>query len=94
MASALYGEILLLRQEAARVANTVSHWHTDGVYGRRDSMILESDIQPFMPSDSILYPALAGKIGLLPSKIVLAITKFHKDYKDLKDSLLLITDRP
>lgn len=89
VASALYGEILLLRQEAARVARIIAHWEAQ----RRDCFE-QSSVEDYMPGDPILYPALASKIGLLPPDIVLAITEFHKNYRDVKDNMPLVAERP
>ena len=89
VASALYGEILLLRQEAARVARIIAQWEAN----LRDCFE-HSSVEDYLPGDPILYPALASKIGLLPPDLVLAITEFHKNYRDVKDNMPLVAERP
>lgn len=94
-ATALYGEILLLRAEAARIARTVANIHI--AQGHRanptikfDRHFLEGNPLP----DATLYEALAPKIGMLPPRLILAITGFHANYLDLKRSLPLLLDDP
>ena len=94
VAAALYGEILLLREEAAKtavaVANRAIAIGTTGNYPYRfDKHFLEA--HPL--SEPIFYKALAPKIGLLSADLVLAITAFHGNFQLVRASLpLLIED--
>jgi hypothetical protein len=67
VASALYGEILLLRNELAALAEFVA----------QTNQMSEADKSFYTPSSPILYPALAEKVGLLPANLLLGITKFY-----------------
>lgn len=84
IATALYGEILLLRSEAARLAR---HLAPDP-YGR--GAIDRHFLQRHQLSEPTMYPALAGKIGLLEPKLVIAITTFHKNFREAKQNLQLL----
>jgi hypothetical protein len=66
VASALYGEILLLRNELAALAEFVA----------QTNQMSEADKSFYTPSSLILYPALAEKVGLLPANLLLGMTKF------------------
>jgi hypothetical protein len=97
VAAALYGEILLLREEAAKTAVAVTNRAiaigTDGRHPYRfDKHFLEA--HPL--SEPIFYKALAPKIGLLTADLVLAITAFHGNFQRVRTSLPLlieVTDR-
>lgn len=82
---ALYGEILLLQDELARVIKLVANAVME--YRALDERLAED----YGPPDPSLYPALGHKLGLLPPDLVLAITSFHASYKKAKDSLGLIS---
>jgi hypothetical protein len=84
VAVALYGEILLLREELARLAMTVAR------YEAPPRNIPQRFADDHGPPEPILYPALGHKLGLLPAELVLAITKFHACFREAKDSLPLI----
>lgn len=71
VAAALYGEIILIRQELARAANLVAR--TEMRAGSFDSHFLEM----IRLQDPLLYKALANKLGLLDPKLILAFTDFH-----------------
>ncbi len=74
IANALYGEILLLREEVAKVARVVA-----SVEERREE-ITQQLVEDYRVRDPILYPALAHRLGLLSADLLLAITKFYGDY--------------
>ncbi len=74
IANALYGEILLLREEVAKVARVVAR-----VEERREE-ITQQLVEDYRVRDPILYPALAHRLGLLPADLLLAISKFYGDY--------------
>ena len=74
IANALYGEILLLREEVAKVAQAVAYLE------ERHREITQQHVEDYRVRDPILYPALAHRLGLLPADLLLAITKFYGDY--------------
>lgn len=93
VAAALYGEILLLRNEAAETARHVASRAiaigTDGRYPYKfDQHFLAA--HPF--SEPIFYKALADKIGLLDADLVLGITEFHGNFQRVRTSLPLLVD--
>ena len=84
VAVALYGEILLLREELAKVARIAAQYEV------RQGEVPTRFASDYSPPEPILYSALAHKLGLLPSAMVIAITKFHGSYREAKESLPLI----
>jgi hypothetical protein len=95
VAAALYGEILLLRREAARLAVAVARVHLD--VGMHRDPIVKFDSHFFeahVLSEPTLYKALAPKLGLLPSNLILAITEFHKNIQEARTWLPLMADNP
>jgi hypothetical protein len=71
VAAAVYGEILLLRDELALLARIVAQHYID------ERELRDIDQFTYSPSMPLLYPALAGKLGLLPSDLLLGITRFY-----------------
>lgn len=95
VAAALYGEILLLRREAARVARVFAHMHLDG--NTKYGTIVELDehfVELYTPSEPLLYKALASKIGLLSADLIIAITEFHNNLQDIRTSMQFVIDKP
>ena len=89
VATALYGEILLLRKEVASIAKTVASMEMS--HRRKvDKQFLEA--HPL--SDALLYKALAPKIGLLNPDLIIGITEFHQAFQEVKNSLPLLLDKP
>jgi GNAT superfamily N-acetyltransferase len=86
VAVALYGEILLLRGEAAKLAHIVAAREYQG-RGFDRQFVEERKL-----SEPILYPALAPKIGLLPPDLVIAITAFHKNFQEARESISFLVD--
>lgn len=85
VSAALYGEILLLQGEMARVIRIVTEANMrGGKYGK-------SFAEDYGPPEPTLYPALGHKLGLLPADLVIAITSFHASYEKAKKSLQLIS---
>jgi hypothetical protein len=91
VAAALYGEILLLRMEVARISLS-----TAGVFVgvgtqpnptiKFDEHFLEAQTLP----EPILYRTLAPKLGLLSADMVVAITRFHSNFQSVKSRLPLL----
>lgn len=86
VAAALYGELLLLEDQLAQAAAAVAGMFLDD----STAEIGPAFLQQHHLSDPALYPALAGKLGLLDANMVLAITAFHADYQAAKAALPLI----
>lgn len=84
LAAALYGEIVLLRLEAAHVARWVSHGRV------RDKELKPHDLEALSLSEPMLYKAIATKIGLLDTDLVVAITEFHKNFQEVRTWLPLL----
>lgn len=79
IALSLYGEINLLRSEAATMANGIGSWFTRGGYPKDEPPEYYKELFP-LPEPK-LYNALASKIGLLEASLLLPVTKFYSDYE-------------
>jgi hypothetical protein len=89
VATALYGEILLLRKELEFIAKLIAN---DKINKR---IVFNEDFLEAHPlSGPLLYKALAPKIGLLSPDLIIGITEFHRDFQEAKLSLPLIVDSP
>jgi hypothetical protein len=86
VATAIYGEILLVRERLALMAQVLSH--RDHSHGEQE--IDDQFIKDYTPSDPKLYPALAPKIGMLRHDLVLDITRFYDNFQTAKDNLPLL----
>jgi len=76
IASALYGEIVILRRSVARMANAVGNRYiTHGLHG--DGSIDSHFIEQFTLPKPKLYPALASKVGMLHSQLALEVVLFY-----------------
>jgi hypothetical protein len=89
VAAALYGEIMLLREELARLAKTVA-----GLEARRSLKVDEQFLEAFELPEPLLYKAIASKIGLLDAELVIAITQFYSNFQQVKAWLPLLVERP
>lgn len=86
--AALYGEILLLRPQVARIANLVATAYFDEGFSPRpnvkfDQYLLERSVL----SQPTIYLALSSKLGMLEPGLILAITKFYADCQEVRDWL-------
>jgi hypothetical protein len=81
VASALYGEILLLRDELTQLARAVAS------YDINNKELRDVDQFAYAPSIPLLYSALASKLGLLPSELLLGITKFYANVEGARRGL-------
>ena len=70
IAAALYGEIVLLRKQVAHVARAVA-----AIEASHDRKLDKHFLEAHTLSEPVLYKALAPKIGLLSSDLVIAITE-------------------
>jgi hypothetical protein len=93
VAAAIYGEIVLLRKEAARLAAAVANVHID--VGTQRHPIVQFDnhfLDAHILSEPMLYKALAPKLGLLDADLILAITEFHKNLQEARRWLTLLPE--
>jgi len=86
VAAVLYGEVLLLRDELGLTARIVARLRVDG------ADISRRIAEDYMPTEPVIYPAVASRIGLLPPQWVLAITAFHQRYETVRRYLPLIVE--
>lgn len=78
VASALYGEIVILRKAVARMANAVGHRYIDHGLGRvRGERFNQHFIEGITLPPLRLYPALADKVGVLPSNVAMEVVRFY-----------------
>lgn len=76
IACALYGEIVILRQSVARMANAVGYRYIrHGFYG--DQPIDKHFLEQFAIPKPKLYQALASKVGMLQSQLTLEVVQFY-----------------
>lgn len=85
VAVALYGEIILLRNEVALLARSVANVH-EAVGTERDPAIKfdRHFVEAHTLPEPLLYKALAPRLGLLPVDLVLSITAFHKNVQETR----------
>lgn len=87
VAAALFGEIVLFRQELARIAKLVASFaghHRD---------IDEHFLERVHLQDPSLYRALAGKVGLLDANLLLSIVTFYNNVQSVRDWLPQLVER-
>jgi hypothetical protein len=76
IACALYGEIVILRQSVARMANAVGYRYIrHGFHG--DQPIDKHFVEQFAIPKPKLYLALASKVGMLQSQLTLEVVQFY-----------------
>jgi hypothetical protein len=95
IAAALYGEIALLRVEAADLARVVAN--VSIAIGTSPNPIVKFDshfLAAHQISEATIYPDLANKLGLLPPELVIAITQFHNSIRRVRTGLPLLVDDP
>lgn len=91
IASALYGEIVVLRQSVARMANAVgARYIRHGFHG--DEVIDEHFVEQFALPKPRLYPALASKVGMLQSELALQVVLFYSRVEDAETWLPRLQD--
>ena len=90
---AVYGEILVLRNEAARLARGVARASADRDMKPNPVIKLNQHfVDSHSLSEPLLYKALASKLGLLSASIVVAITRFHNNFESARSWLPLLVD--
>lgn len=85
VANAIYGEILLLREQLAGLARISAHFHIN-----RNDDFSEFRADVYRPDQPAVYPALLNKIGLLDAELVRGITKFYGNVADANRGLTSI----
>ena len=94
VAAALYGEIVLLRKEAANLADRVTTMAVNyGTNGGSIYKINDHFLEAHKLSEPLFYKALAPKIGLLSADLVIAITEFHGNFQAIRSSLPLLVEK-
>ncbi|MCB1541369.1 MAG: hypothetical protein KDJ25_11150 [Rhodoblastus sp.] len=92
-AVALYGEILLLRKELARLAREVAAIYIREGTSRVTKTGFDAHLLQRHPiSEPLLYKALASKIGLLDASLVRSITAFHNNCRETISRLPLLME--
>ncbi len=81
IATAIYGEILLLRKELADLARIVAKIEMGSKEYRPDFIEIR------MLREPAIYPSLTHKVGMLPQDIVLPIVRFYADFMETKHNL-------
>jgi len=93
VAAALYGEIMLLRKEAAQIATIVAKMAMrETRYGSSSYKIDSHFLEAYKLSEPMFYKILAPQIGLLSADLVIAITEFHRNFQEVKISLPLLVE--
>jgi hypothetical protein len=91
IASALYGEIIILRQSVARMASAVgARYIRYGFHG--DEAIDKHFIEQFALPKPKLYPALASKVGMLQSQLALEVVVFYSRVEEAETWLPRLQD--
>lgn len=91
--SALYAEIVLQRRSLARMANSVGHrYKAHGLGHHRGPAYDAHFIADVMPPPQRLYPALAGKVGMLPSVLAIEVVRFFSRLEDAQTWLSRLPD--
>ena len=91
--AALYGEILVLRNEAAQLARGVAQASADREMQQDLAIKLNQHfVDSHSLSEPLLYTALASKLGCLSANIVVSIIKFHNSFETARSWLPLLVD--
>lgn len=95
VAAALYGEVVLLRKSLIRMANAVARRHFAHGMGRhRDQPFDRHFREQIALPEPKLYPALADKVGTLPSQMALEIVAFYARLEEAQTWLARLDDDP
>lgn len=95
VAAALYGEMLLLRNAVARLANAVAYVHRE--VGIRPVPVIRFD-EHFVTRNALpeatLFRALAAKVGLLSPDLTLEVTQFFQRVEEARAAVPFLMDQP
>jgi|APSaa5957512535_1039671.scaffolds.fasta_scaffold141967_1 hypothetical protein len=87
VALALYGEMLLLQEALARLARNTARIENAGNQPPDDFVETQN------PVEVVVFSALADKLGLLPSEMAFAVTKFYGHLAETRIALPFIVQR-
>ena len=91
--AALYGEILILRNEVARLARGVAIVSQNrGVQPNAGIQPNQHFVDSHTLSEPLLYKTLASKLGLLSVDTMMAIIKFYNNVETARSWLPLLVD--
>lgn len=93
VAAAVYGEILLLRNEIVKFANLVSKRYVGNGTGKLRIFIDCNFLEANYFSEPFVYKALASKLGLLDAHLIVSIAEFYSKFDETKKSLPLLVER-
>ena len=85
VAAAIYSEIILLRRQLALLARVVAN------VDQSDREFVDFRADLYRPSASVIFPRLAGKLGLLDPDLVVGISKFFANFEEATRSLDVLT---
>ncbi|MCF2514874.1 hypothetical protein LVY65_07325 [Sphingomonas sp. G124] len=84
IAAALYAEIIMLRVQAAKMANVVAKRFVQHGMGRRDRPFDEHLFEMIPMPSAPIYEGLSSQIGKLPAHLLLGIVQFYSAYEDAR----------
>ena len=91
--AALYGEILILRNEVARLSNGVAIVSRNrGVEANAVIQLNQHFVDSHTVSEPLLYKTLASKLSLLNVDTMMAIIKFYSNVETARSWLPLLVD--
>lgn len=93
--AALYGEILALRREAARLAQaTAREYEGWGISGVPQTPFDKHFMEGNKLSEPVLFRALSSKVGMLRPRLAQAIIQFHLNIQEARQWVPLLSDDP
>lgn len=85
IATALYAEIILLRNSATKMANLVARRYEDQGLGRLSGEPFDAHFFEMVPMpEGNIYNGLQSQIGKLPPNILLGIVQFYSSYGEAR----------
>ena len=85
VAAAIYSEIILLRGQLALLAKIVAK------FDQSDGRFVEFRADVYRPSEPVIFPRLAGKLGQLDPDLVVGISKFFSNLEEASRGLDVLT---
>jgi hypothetical protein len=86
--AALYGEIIVLREQLARTARVIS------TYESNEQEITSEFVHDYSPPEPLVYPKLVERFGILPAEFLWPIVRFYADYVEAKNTLPMLVEHP
>ncbi len=87
IAIAIYSEILIFRDAAAKIARIVANRKTNG------ADFDDQFVEDFRLREPRIYFELASKLGFLPPDVLIPITRFYGNYHEVKENMKLLVER-